>query len=194
MNIKPSGQRKKNNFVSGSTPPRSSQSYSPRVPHWWAKENTGLKSVAVCPRCQAIYYDKHWHSWNTANRRLPKDLPVSAVLCRACAILTANKGNTRDSYSGEVILSGLKELTNRLEIIGLIKNIGKRATRRNPEAQIIKIEDQGDSVRVTTTDNQLAVALGKQVDAAVKGGKLTVVWSREDVPVRVSWTAPSVRK
>jgi hypothetical protein len=190
MLIKTSGQIKHSNFRSGRTRSSSSQSYSPRVPHWWAGENTSLKSVAVCPRCQAIYYDKHWHSWNTANRRLPKDLPITVVLCRACAILTAEKGSARDSYGGEVILSGLKKLDDRLETIGLIKNIGKRATRRNPEAQIIKIEDRGDSVRVTTTDNQLAVALGKQIDAAIKGGKLKVVWSREDVPARVHWSAP----
>jgi hypothetical protein len=93
-----------------------------------------------------------------------------------------------------VILTGLKELSRRLEVVGLIKNIGTRATKRNPEAQIIKIEDGGNSVRVTTTDNQLAVALGKQVDAAVKGGKLQVTWSREDAPVRVRWTAPLVKK
>jgi hypothetical protein len=194
MHIQPSGQRKKKIFVSGRSQPSSSQSFSPRVPHWWAKENKGLKSVAVCPRCHAMYYDKHWHSWEMAKRQLPKDLKIGEVLCRACAILTANKNSSRDSYSGEVILTGLKELSRRLEVVGLIKNIGTRATKRNPEAQIIKIEDGGNSVRVTTTDNQLAVALGKQVDAAVKGGKLQVTWSREDAPVRVRWTAPLVKK
>jgi hypothetical protein len=191
MHIQPSGQRKKNNFVSGNSQPRSSQSYSPRVPHWWAGENKGLKSVVICPRCQAIYYDKHWHSWESANRRLPKDLPSSVALCRACATLAVKTGNPGRGYEGETTLSGLDDLPRRLLVVNLIKNIGARALRRDPEDQIIMIEEKKDAVRVTTTKNQLAISIGKQVDAALKGGKLKVIWSREDAPARVRWIAPA---
>ena len=88
-------------------------------------------------------------------------------------------------------MGGLSDLARRLEVVNLVKNIGKRAQLRNPEDQIIKIEDKNDAIRITTTDNQLAVSIGKQVDAAFKGGKLKVVWSREDAPARIRWTAPA---
>jgi hypothetical protein len=42
-------------------------------------------------------------------------------------------------------------------------------------------------VRVTTTENQLAISLGKQVDSAFKGGTLKIRFSDEDLPVRVFW-------
>ena len=194
MFIKPSGQRKNKGFVSGAGRPTSSQSYNPRVPHWWGEENMGLKSVVICPRCQAIYYDKHWHSWQTAGRRLPSGLKTKEAMCLACAALTTGKGSSTSGYAGEVILSGLSNLGRRLEIINLIKNVGKRAVRRNPEDQIIKIEDKTDTVRVTTTENQLAIAIGKEVDAAEKGGKLTIAWSAENKPARVRWVAPPLKK
>ena len=193
MFIKPSGQKKNLSFVSGKSRPSSSQSYTPRVPHWWGKENMGLKRVVICPRCQAIYYDKHWHSWENTSRGLPKDLKTSETLCRACAVLAANKDSSANAWGGEAVFFGLKELNRRLEAVNLIKNIGARATRRDPEAQIIKIEDKGDSLRVTTTGNQLAIAIGKQIDAAFKGGKLSISWSSQNLPARVRWTAPVLK-
>ncbi len=190
MLIRPLGQKKNGGFISGKSKPASSQSYTPRVPHWWKKENTGLKSVAICPRCQAIYYDKHWHSWQKPSRHLPKDLRASETYCLACAAIISGNDNSGRGFAGEVVFSGLDRLAERLEVVNLIKNIGKRALKRNPEDQIVKIEDKNNALRVTTVKNQLAVSLGKQVDAALKGGKLTISWSREDEPARVRWVAP----
>jgi len=57
----------------------------------------------------------------------------------------------KDGYGGEVVLKNIAG-TAKAEIMREIKNIGDRASRRDPEDQIIKIEDKGKSVRVTTTE------------------------------------------
>src|SRR3989344_328087 len=61
----------------------------------------------------------------------------------------------------------------------MVRNIRSRASNRDPQDQIIKIEDKGDTIRITTTENQLAVSLAKQVARAHKGGKLDIKFSKE---------------
>jgi len=160
----------------------------PRVPHWWSREVRATAAVAVCPRCHAIYYDKHWHTWSNPALRLPTTHPVRETLCRACES-EETKGGKRGAfgYEGELMLSGLSEGPRKTELLRLVRNAGTRATRRDPEDRIIKVEDKGATVRITTSVNQLAVSLGKQVAAAAKGGTLTIRWSEQDLPVRVSW-------
>jgi hypothetical protein len=73
----------------------------------------------------------------------------------------------------------------------LARNVANRAGRRDPEDRIIKIVDAGESVVIYTTENQLAVSIGKQIHSARKGGTLVITWSHQDKPVRVRWTAPA---
>jgi hypothetical protein len=75
-------------------------------------------------------------------------------------------------------------------VLALARNVGRRAQARDPEDRIIKINDAPGGAVVTTTENQLAVSIGKQIDRARKGGKLDITWSQGDKPVRVRWTAP----
>jgi len=164
------------------------QNVQPRVPHWWAREVKGTKAVSVCTRCHAIYYDKHWHTWSNAETRLPAGAKILETLCRACTTLESKRGKSAAfGYEGELTLSGLSEGSRKREILSLVRNVGARAMRRDPEDQIIKIQDRGETVRVTTTENQLAVALGKQIERAFKGGTLKISFSDEDLPARVFW-------
>ena len=87
------------------------------------------------------------------------------------------------------MIEGLKDEGERQEVVGLVRNAGKRAMKRDPEDRVISVVVSGAKIRVLTSENQLAVAIGKQLHQARKGGKLTIIWSAQDKPVRVHWTA-----
>lgn len=160
-----------------------------RSSSWWEKEVKGEKPLTLCTRCHAVYFDEHWHAGKGLYEASKGRKSVREVLCPECLNITINKGG--DGYEGEVVLKGLDDLEQRGEVIREVRNIGRRAARRDPEDQIIKIEDRGSTIRVTTTENQLAVSIGKQVDRAHKGGKLEIKWSKEDMVARVVWIAPT---
>lgn len=160
------------------------------MPQWWHKKNLGKEPVQVCERCHAVYYDEHWHSWQNAKSLadfLRKGSMAKETLCTECAYIKKGHDGV-EGYEGEVLLHGLTDPKEKTEILNLVRNVGKRATLRDPEDQIIKIEDKEDTVRVTTTENQLAVSIGKQVARAHKGGKLEIKFSEVDHLVRVVWT------
>lgn len=159
------------------------------VPQWWQKENLGKGLVIYCPGCHSFYYEEHWHSWqNTKSlaETLRRGGVLSESLCPECTYEKAGHGTT--GYEGEVLLKNLADSDLKIEILNTVRNIGKRAMLRDPEDRIIKIEDKGDTVRVTTTENQLAVSIGKQVARSHKGGELEIKFSETDYPARVVWT------
>lgn len=161
-----------------------------RVPQWWQKKNLGREPVLVCERCHAVYYEEHWHSWQEAKSLadfMRRGSMAKETLCTECNYIKKGHDGV-EGYEGEVLLKGLSDGEEKTEIMNLLRNVGSRATRRDPEDQIIKIEDKGDTVRVTTTENQLAVSIGKQVARAHKGGKLEIKFSAMDEVARVVWT------
>ena len=161
-----------------------------RVPHWWNKEVRAKAAIAVCPNCHAVYFDKHWHTWSHATKVLPAGHKVSDELCFACRSLgVGKKQGSEFGYEGEVTLSGFSDPNLKLEVVRTAKNVAGRALERNPEAQVIKIEDKGRTVRITTTNGPLAEAIGKEVDRSHKGGILNIRFSNENLPVRVYWHA-----
>lgn len=141
--------------------------------------------VIRCEDCSAIWYDKHWHSPSVVEHMR---LATSAMgLCEECRRARRSPKNTAP-YAGEVTLDGEFAPHEKEEILGLIRNVGKRAMKRDPEDRIVRIAEAGGAIKVFTTKNQLAVAIGKQVHDARKGGELHITWSRTDMPVRVRWT------
>lgn len=143
-----------------------------------AAKSSGSEPI-ICLGCGAVLYDKHWHSPELVAAWV--DLKGAARgRCEAC------RAGAR--FAGELVIDGLKDSLLRDQVIALVRNVGKRASRRDPQARIIGITKMGPRrLRVLTSENQLAVAIGKQLHAAHKGGELTVTWSAEDKPVRVTW-------
>ncbi|MFH1193541.1 MAG: hypothetical protein V1661_00940 [bacterium] len=143
-------------------------------------ETKGKKEMIICPKCRAVYFDKHWHyggglykfvGKNSRQELCPEDKPAASI-----------------SYKGELILKNIPP-AHKEDILNQIRNIGKRAEVRDPEDKIIKIEIKGGQIRVLTTENQLVANLGRQIDRAHKGGKLEIKWSKGDKLARVVWTA-----
>lgn len=171
---------------------RTGEHTSRAAPDWWELEKLGLEKLRVCRRCHAIYFDKHWHTWARV-RILAERLRKARVredVCTECRWALDSGPEGKRNWEGEVVLTGLSDSAKKREVLALVRNVGKRATERDPEDQVIRIEDKGETVRILTTENQLAISIGKQIDRARKGGKLDIKFSHEDAPVRVTWQAP----
>jgi len=167
---------------------------------WWDQEKRkpsgGMK---LCSRCDAVWYDGHWHTAPNlaaalkAKRKASK--PSKDVFCDECRFVVHGHADAKSAlYEGELTLDGLIDKGEKAEILATVRNAAKRATRRDPEDRIVAIDDRGERVVVTTTENQLAVILGKAVDSSHKGGKLRIVWSSDDLPARVHWTRKATSK
>lgn len=147
--------------------------------------------MRLCSHCGAVYFDGHWHTAPTLSSILRKSGHPAASekeLCIQCHLAVHGPEPKKLGFEGEVTLDGLTHFEEKGEILRTVRNVGNAAVKRDPMDRIIAIDDRGERVVITTTENQLAVAIGKAVDAAHKGGKLTIVFSREgDLPARVYW-------
>jgi len=140
----------------------------------------------MCTGCFSVYFDKHWHAPAFfGGAASVKRARLKGGLCDACRMKTAKEPA---SYAGEVTVAGRFAADDLAEIVRLIRNVGKRAMRRDPEDRILSLERTKDGVRIRTSENQLAVSIGKQVHRARKGTDLTITWSHHDKPVRVRIT------
>lgn len=161
--------------------------------HWWQKETRKLSAAQLCERCNAVYFDGHWHTAPAmaAVLKAKKKLARSTgkrVLCHECHVAVYGSPDpTKMAYEGQLTLDGLSDPKEKAEILATCRNFGTRANRRDPEDRVLSIDDRGERVVITTSENQMAVGMGKAVDSSHKGGTLKITWSREDLPARVFW-------
>lgn len=151
-----------------------------------ASKPTASKTEARCPDCGAIYFKKHWHTAALLNPEVVK-MASEVRRCMECEA-RAESGSVHP-YAGEVVLSGLDDADERSMVLATVYNIGDRAFLRNPEERIVSIATSGNDIVIRTTENQLAMSIGKQVHSSRKGGELQITWSHDDKPVRVRWHA-----
>jgi hypothetical protein len=178
-------------FVGRTEKDKRTGSHTPRIaPDWWEREVKGKKPLRICSRCQAVYFDEHWHTLPDFLKKYKKMFsprPLIKELCSECKWIKESGAEAKIHWEGEIVLDNLIS-EDKGEILNLVRNVGKRAIKRDPEDQIIRIKDEGRRAIITTTENQLAVSIGKQVARAFKGGNLEINWSHEDAPARVKWT------
>lgn len=89
-------------------------------------------------------------------------------------------------FGGELVISGDMNDRMRSEIMGTIRNVVSGKVNRS--AKKAEVRTEKDRIIVRTAESQPAVALGKKLHHAHKGGRLKIVWSGDDAPVRVHWT------
>lgn len=157
---------------------------------WWQKNAKKQTGVRICDRCAAVLYDGHWHADPVAREALTDAKPRSAsveAFCPQCRYVMEGEGRADADFEGQVTLDGLHDAKEKDSILRTVRNYARDMEKRDPEDQIIALEDRGDRVIVATSDNQLAVGIGKAVDKAFKGGELRIVWSEDDKPARVYW-------
>lgn len=159
---------------------------------WWDKEKRKLSGMGLCSRCDAVWYDGHWHTAPKLaailKAKIKASKPGKEVFCNECHYTINGPADQSSAlYEGELTLDGLIDKAEKAEILATVRNTAKRAQKRDPEDRIVVIEDRGNRVIVRTTENQLAVNIGKAVDSSHKGGKLRISWSSDDLPARVFW-------
>jgi NMD protein affecting ribosome stability and mRNA decay len=157
-------------------------SFQPRVPKSRKEEQefgSGQIDIVMCKECGAVYYYKSWHHRLEDYPELSEEKRIKFTLCPACQMIKDKM------YEGQVILKKVPT-DKKEEILNLVKNVGERAYQRDPLDRIIKIQEQNGEVEILTTENQLAVSIGKQVKRAFKGD-LEIKWSHQESTVRVIW-------
>jgi hypothetical protein len=163
-----------------------------RATEWWEKEGRKASSARLCERCGAVYMDGHWHTSPGLSAKLKAAKRIMSgkhpQTCIECEWAEHGQRGKAAGFEGEVTLDGLKDPAEKSAVLATVRNFGKRAVKRDPQDRIIAIDDRGERVVVTTTENQMAAGIGRTVAAAFKGGKLKIVWSDDDLPVRVHWT------
>lgn len=133
----------------------------------------------VCSKCRAVFHDKYWQ-WNAVLLAKPAGDKQANTICPACKI------KRKTEAEGILELAGFVSGSQKQEILGLLKNAGQRATERDPLDRIFAWDDTEKKVTVYTTENQLAISLGKQVKRAFNG-ELQIGLSRNSDVVRVRW-------
>jgi NMD protein affecting ribosome stability and mRNA decay len=137
------------------------------------KAGAKLPSPTRCPDCGAVYRDGRW-TWGTA--------PAGAheTVCPACHRI-------RDRYpAGYVRIEGPFWRAHRTDIEHLVRNREARERAEHPLERIMGVEEDGDTLLVTTTDNHLARDIGEALHAAYKG-ELEYHYNREENLLRVRW-------
>jgi len=143
----------------------------------------GKKGYTLCTGCGAVYYEKSWHHKEKyADKMEEIEKEAKKSICPACA---REKDNLCEGF---VTLKNVPE-DKKEELLNLIKNAGERAIRNDILSRVTKIEERDGNIEICTTENQLAVSLGKQIKSAFEG-ELDINFSAQGGPARVVWAYP----
>jgi NMD protein affecting ribosome stability and mRNA decay len=127
-----------------------------------------------CPRCRAVFRRGRW-SWGSAQGIALKRR------CPACQRI-------EDRFpAGYVSIAGGFWRAHRGEILALVKNCEQRESAEHPLERIMKVQNEGEGLLVTTTSVHLARLIGHALKAAFKGS-LRLVHNKEDSVLRARWT------
>jgi NMD protein affecting ribosome stability and mRNA decay len=142
--------------------------------------DSGVKEVAVCSGCNALYWNKRWYPDESVSTGLSDDMIRIDILCPACHRIQDNNPAGVVTYSGNYLQE------HKDEILNTIKNSEEKSRLKNPLARIMEIKEDGNSMIVNTTDDKLAQKLGRDIFKA-HSGSLEYKWSREHNFIRVNW-------
>jgi hypothetical protein len=134
-----------------------------------------LADPTVCTDCGALYKNGAWH-WK---RTLTSD--ATKIRCAACKRILENMP------AGFVTIDGSFALKIRSEILSQIHHLEAREKSEHPLKRIIEITESAREMVVTTTDIQLAQAIGDALRRAYKG-KLVLHFPKDKYNIRVHWT------
>jgi len=134
-----------------------------------------------CPVCGAVYNKKRWQFIDEKDIKLSNDNDyIAEAKCPACRKI-------EDHYTmGIVELSGKFIPLHKDEAMNLIKNEEEKEMGKNPLGRIIGIEDKMDKIYIETTNEALALRLGRALFKTFKGS-IEYKFSENQKLVRVLW-------
>ena len=127
----------------------------------------------VCPRCEAVYREGKW-GWVTPPSGANQEL------CPACRRI-------EDDYpAGFVTLASPFLAAHKVEVLNLVRNEEAAEKLEHPLNRIMKLDDRGEVVEITTTDVHLARRIAEAVHHAYKGD-LELRYADDETSVRIHW-------
>lgn len=126
-----------------------------------------------------MYYHKSWHHGFADFKHLKEDEEVRFTVCPACQMIQENK------FEGKVIIENVPA-EYKDELLSNIKNTGQKEYERDPLDRIINVKAQmtngkfAYNAEVTTTENQLARNIARQVERSFRGARGEIRWSKEE--------------
>lgn len=139
----------------------------------WKKQDSekgpGKKDVLLCPKCGAVYWNKSWH--NDFHKYKDKsDFNIKEEVCPACQMIQENR------FEGEIRISDIPDQYKE-DLKNMVDNMDQTAQEKDPLDRVIDIEDQSSQMRITTTENQLAVQIAKKINKAFPVADLDINYS-----------------
>jgi NMD protein affecting ribosome stability and mRNA decay len=141
----------------------------------------GLKEVSFCTKCGILYRNKRWYIDEQEQEAVRKDPHAHGLVCPACQRVEDN------NPAGIVTLTGDYLSGHEREILDLVTNRETHHRAKNPLARIMSLNKNDGEVVISTTEEKLAEALGREMYKAHKG-ELHYRWSHSDRFVRVNWS------
>lgn len=147
----------------------------------------------VCPDCKSVFFDKSWHHMMDDDKNssltdrqvsVEKDKNVKFEICPACDMLK------KKMFEGEIVIKlnpAGEHAIIKNDVLGAIKNSDELARQRDPMDRVLWMEDGGNEIKVYTSENQLAVIIGKKLDSSFPGGQLKIDHSHGEDLIRVFW-------
>lgn len=161
--------------------PKKRNTKPPRVPVEPKEEQEFGKAspeIIMCSECTIVYYHKGWHH-NLRSLKNHHEKEVEFKLCPACEM------TKRGMFEGEVMVKNMPAL-KKDELLSLVRNIGSRAYERDPLDRVVRVEVTPRSIRILTSENQLAVSIANQIVRATKAHKGKVSWSKKESIARAT--------
>lgn len=147
-----------------------------------AEFRTGKKEFVQCPECKNVYYKKSWHHNLNQKSKVKDQKSIRFEVCPACKM--AKDGR----FEGQMVTENVPKDIHA-EAVGLIKNLGDRATEVDPQDRITEIKDGENKIEVFTTENQLAKRIARRIKETYgKKVKQKITYSQEEDVVRVHLT------
>jgi NMD protein affecting ribosome stability and mRNA decay len=123
----------------------------------------GLAGVAICKDCTAVYHNKKWFLDAKLYEKKKTLKDINWVICPACKKIKENVP------FGIVTLKGDFLKQHKQEILNLIHNEDTRTKNYNPLNRIMKINEKGDEIEISTTSAKLAQRIGSVLFKAHHG-------------------------
>ena len=161
------------------TPPGSTPRYRDRIyddpqRHDPYQAKGKYPESTVCRDCHAVFRRGRW-TWGAA-----PETGAHPALCPAC-------GRIRDELpAGYVTLEGARNEADRDALIHIARNEEARMKSEHPLERIMRVEQDGMRVLVTTTDTHLPRRIGEAVHRSHKG-RLDIKFGEDEYSVRVHW-------
>ncbi len=140
----------------------------------------------ICPTCNSVFFGKAWHHTLEEDKHLNENKNIKFTTCPACQMKKDRM------FEGELVIkmTGVNPEMKK-EIMSAIENSNKMGMEKDPMDRILWTETNGDELHVFTSENQLAVKIGKKLESAFKGSRCQISHSHEEDIIRVHWSAPS---